>query len=191
MLFKQEILDRIRTGEITLAFRRWRRPTVKSGGRLRTAIGELAIERVSKIEADAISDSEARRAGFPDRATLLAELARREGEVYRIELRFAGADRRIALRKNDRIGEAELARIAGRLAKMDSGRQGKWVLGVLRLIEKHPARRASDLAAMCGMDTPGFKRRVRQLKELGLTESLETGYRLSPRGVRVLKGSGR
>jgi hypothetical protein len=36
------------------------------------------------------------------------------------------------------------------------------------------------------MDTPGFKRRVRQLKELGLTESLETGYRLSPHGERVL-----
>jgi hypothetical protein len=186
MLFKQEILDRIRTGEITLAFRRWRRPTVKSGGRLRTAIGELAIERVSKIEADAIADSEARRAGFPDRATLLAELARREGEVFRIELRFAGADRRIALRKNDRIGEAELALIVGKLEKMDSGRQGKWVLEALRLIENHPARRASDLAAMCGMDTPGFKRKVRQLKELGLTESLETGYRLSPRGEHVL-----
>jgi hypothetical protein len=31
-----------------------------------------------------------------------------------------------------------------------------------------------------------FKRRVRQLKELGLTESLEVGYRLSPRGRTVL-----
>lgn len=186
MLFKQEILDRIRTGEVTLAFRRWRRPTVKSGGRLRTAIGELAIEQVSEIDADAISDDDARRAGFPDRTVLLAELMRREGSVYRIELRFAGADRRIALRKNDRVGEAELARIAGRLAKMDSGGQGRWVLDVMRLIEDHPARRAADLAAMCRMDVPGFKRRVRQLKELGLTESLETGYRLSPRGERVL-----
>jgi ribosomal protein S19E (S16A) len=33
-----------------------------------------------------------------------------------------------------------------------------------------------------------FKRRVRQLKELGLTESLEVGYRLSPRGRAVLDG---
>ena len=92
MLFKREILDRIRAGEVTLAFRRWRRPTVKSGGRLRTAVGELAIERVSKIEADAISDKDAQRAGFPGRTALLAELSRREGDVYRIELRFAGAD---------------------------------------------------------------------------------------------------
>lgn len=34
---------------------------------------------------------------------------------------------------------------------------------------------------------PLFKRRVRQLKELGLTESLEVGYRLSPRGRAVLE----
>ena len=35
-------------------------------------------------------------------------------------------------------------------------------------------------------ELPTFKRRVRQLKELGLTESLEVGYRLSPRGRAVL-----
>jgi hypothetical protein len=29
---------------------------------------------------------------------------------------------------------------------------------------------------------PTFKRLVRKLKELGLTESLTVGYRLSPRG---------
>jgi len=31
---------------------------------------------------------------------------------------------------------------------------------------------------------------VRKLKELGLTESLEVGYRLSPRGVAVLRAIG-
>jgi hypothetical protein len=33
-----------------------------------------------------------------------------------------------------------------------------------------------------------FKRDVRRLKELGLTESLEVGYRLSPRGRAFLEG---
>jgi hypothetical protein len=46
--------------------------------------------------------------------------------------------------------------------------------------------RAGDLAARCGQETPRFKRRVLRLKELGLTESLETGYRLSPRGRAAL-----
>lgn len=31
-----------------------------------------------------------------------------------------------------------------------------------------------------------FKQDVRKLKELGLTESLEIGYRLSPRGKSVI-----
>jgi len=36
------------------------------------------------------------------------------------------------------------------------------------------------------MHVAPFKRRVRALKELGLTASLEIGYRLSPRGRQLL-----
>jgi hypothetical protein len=38
-----------------------------------------------------------------------------------------------------------------------------------------------------GLDTHAFKLNVRKLKNLGLTESLGTGYRLSPRGAAVLE----
>ena len=41
---------------------------------------------------------------------------------------------------------------------------------------------STELAAKMGMGRLPFKQRVRRLKELGLTESLEVGYRLSPRG---------
>ena len=44
----------------------------------------------------------------------------------------------------------------------------------------------SDLAAMVGRETQPFKTDVRKLKALGLTESLEVGYRLSPRGKALL-----
>ena len=37
-----------------------------------------------------------------------------------------------------------------------------------------------------GLEKDVFKPRVRRLKELGLTESLEVGYRLSPRGEDAL-----
>jgi len=37
-----------------------------------------------------------------------------------------------------------------------------------------------------GLDRPVFKLNIRKLKESGLTESLEVGYRLSPRGKRLL-----
>ena len=45
--------------------------------------------------------------------------------------------------------------------------------------------RAPDLAAQVGRETADFKKDVRKLKELGLTESLDIGYRLSPRGQAV------
>ena len=37
------------------------------------------------------------------------------------------------------------------------------------------------------MEKRPFKQRVRRLKELGLTESLEVGYRMSPRGKAYLR----
>jgi hypothetical protein len=46
--------------------------------------------------------------------------------------------------------------------------------------------RAEDLAASIGREKLPFKRDVRKLKELGLTESLLVGYRLSPRGRALL-----
>jgi hypothetical protein len=52
--------------------------------------------------------------------------------------------------------------------------------------DRRPATLAADLAAELGRETQPFKADVRRLKELGLTESLEVGYRLSPRGDAVL-----
>ena len=53
--------------------------------------------------------------------------------------------------------------------------------------ELHPGVRALDLARMIGQEKPAFKVNVRKLKRLGLTESLEVGYRLSQRGSDLLK----
>ncbi len=61
---------------------------------------------------------------------------------------------------------------------------------MLDLIAERPAVRAPDLAASLGLDTVTFKRDVRKLKELGLTESLTVGYRISPRGIRVADSFG-
>ena len=57
---------------------------------------------------------------------------------------------------------------------------------MLTLIERKPATKAADLAEQQGREPHAFKRDVRKLKELGLTESLQRGYRLSPRGRAVL-----
>lgn len=188
MLFKRHILDAIEKGEVTLAFRRWVRPTVKSGGSLRTAIGVLTIEAVEAIDPEKIRPVEAKQAGYASRENLLADLATRKGgQVYRIRFHLEGADPRIALGKKRRLSKTEWEALEARLARMDrASRQGPWTRQYLSLIQRHPGIRAADLAVKAGKETPAFKGEVRRLKELGLTESLKIGYRLSPLGRAFL-----
>jgi hypothetical protein len=175
MLFTHDDLRRIATGEITVAFRRWRRPTVKTGGVLRTWVGVLAIESVDVIDAEQVTDAEARRAGRRDRAEVLAGL-RDDGQLYRVGFRVD-------------LSRDERSEVDRRLRRLDAAsRHGPWTVQVLRLIADRPATRAADLAAEMGRDRAAFKADVRKLKELGLTESLEVGYRLSPRGRVYLGG---
>ena len=182
MLFRQDVLRRIGDGEVTLAFRRWWRPTVKAGGTLRTRVGVLAIESVVVVGEDEVKDADARRAGAESREALLRE-GPQERPLYRIEFRLAGPDPRIALRERADISPGERAEIDARLSRLDAAsRHGPWTRKVLELIAARPGTRAPDLAASLGRETAPFKADVRKLKELGLTESLQIGYRLSPRG---------
>jgi hypothetical protein len=187
MLLKRATLDAIRSGEVTLAFRRWKRPTVKAGGRLLTAVGELAIDAVEQVTLKDLTEKDSRAAGFASLGELRATLRGREGRLYRVRLRHAGEDPRVTLRATAKLSRAELDEVATRLARMDArSRDGSWTLCLLQLIERLPATRAADLAEEVGMPKLPFKQRVRRLKALGLTESLEVGYRLSRRGRRVL-----
>ncbi|WAS94232.1 hypothetical protein [Nannocystis punicea] len=179
MLIRREILKKVAEGSVTLQFRRWQRPTVKPGGTLRTSLGVLAIGAVEPIALTQINAAEARRAGSPSLAALRAELAGHAGTVYRIEVSLAGADPRVALRE----ALPDAAQVAELQAKLE---RLPWAVELLRTIAAQAGVRAPDLAAAAGLPTPNFKARVRRLKELGLTESLIIGYRLSPRGQTLL-----
>ena len=180
MLLDRRTLDAIAAGSVTVAFRRWRRPTVRAGGTLTTKAGVLAIDSVDVIDVGAITDDDIVRAGYGDRAQLLAALGDREGELYRVRFHLAGPDPRIALRQSDALTDDEIAELERRLARLDAHRP--WTEEVLRLIGDRPGVRAGDLATELGQERLAFKADVRKLKALGLTESLEIGYRLSPRG---------
>lgn len=82
----------------------------------------------------------------------------------------------------------ELAHLERKLDRMDerSG-HGPWTRKTLRLIADHPAVVSTELAKDMGMERFAFKAEVRKLKRLGLTESLEVGYRLSALGREYLK----
>ena len=188
MVFRHAELEAIEAGEIDLAFRRWERPRLRVGTKMRTRIGLVEVTAVEPTAPQDITDDHARRAGAPSRDELLARLDRRNAEhpVHRIGLRFAGADPRVALRENDDLTAEELQQVAARLDRLDRARETPWTRPMLSLIQAHPAILAADLAQLAGRERGAFKRDVRKLKELGLTESLDRGYRLSPRGQTVL-----
>ena len=191
MLLKSATIEGIRKGTITLAFRRWNKARIKPGSEIRSALGVIGITSVQVLAQSAITEGDARKAGSESKTALLAELKRfGAGQVYRIGLRFIGSDPRAALREK-LPSVADNTEIARRLERFDkASSNGPWTKPVMAIIARYPAVRAADLAAKLGWETPFFKVRVRKLKDLGLTESLEVGYGLSPRGAAYLKRSG-
>lgn len=185
MLFRRRDLDAIAAGTIDLSFRRWVQPRVRAGSRLRTAVGVLEVDAVSVVRR--LTGADARRAGYESVAALQADLDRgKPGETYRVQLHLSGPDPRVELR--DRLPTPdEVTVMVDRLRRLDRASTcGAWTTAVLQTIADRPAVRAPDLAASFDRDTQPFKIDVRKLKELGLTESLPVGYRLSPRGQAVL-----
>lgn len=188
MLLTNKHLEGIAGGKIKFAFRKWKKPTVKAGGRLRTHIGVLAIHAVDQISEKEITDRDAKLAGFESRAELLQDLNKRDGQLYRITLSLAGPDERVALRTKREVSDDEWTVIKQKLDRLDAhGVRGPWVAQFLSVVSMNPGILAATLATSLGLNLKWFKDHMRKLKELGLTESLEIGYRISPRGETVLK----
>ena len=188
MLIKDEVIEKIKSGEITVLFRRWSRPGAKAGGSQMTQGGVIGIDEVEVVTEQDITDADARSAGYPSRDKLLSGLSYRDDPIYRIRVRYAGEDPRIALRENDELDDAELNEVIAKLTKLDkNSKRGDWTQQYLQLIQDMPNTHSGMLADYLGISIPEFKPWVRKLKALGLTESLHPGYRLSPRGEKVLE----
>jgi len=198
VLLRMAVLERIVRGEISLVFRRWRRPTVRTGGSLRTAVGVLRILDVAVVDEADVSDTDATAAGYASRAALLADLDARAGRpaagrlegraLYRVAVAFGGADPRVALREQDALSDADVEELLRRIRRLDAGAAaGPWTRRVLEVIEAQPGAVSSALAERLGCERGWLKPQVRKLKNLGLTISLRVGYELSPRGRIVLE----
>lgn len=189
MLLRRETLEEIEAGQIDLIFRRWKRPTVKSGGSLRTSAGVLEIRSVRRVGRQDLGEVDATRAGFEDLASLLAMLdARGLDDIYRVEVGDLSPDPRVELREQTDLGVDEVEAISDQLASLDSrSKTGPWTRSYLQMIAENPHVLAETLASSVGVEKQVFKRRVRRLKELGLTISFSPGYALSPRGEELMR----
>ena len=189
MQFEPRLRTGLHDGSITMAFRRWRRAQVVAGHQYRTGLGMVLAESVDIVEPSDITLAQARDAGFPSAGALVSDL---RGDpalpIYRIRFRpLESPDPRDALAASDALTDADAAAIAKRLTRMDeASKRGPWTRDVLEIIARQPAVVSTMLAAELDWDRGDFKLHVRRLKELGLTISLDVGYRISPRGAAYL-----
>ena len=195
LLFKKPFWEGLQRGAITLTYRRWQKPHVRPRGRYRChPIGVLEVDEVALVPVASITEDDARRAGFETRATLIAYLEElgpldAATEVYRVALHHGGDGDRVELALDDQLAPADIAAIRAKLARLDKPK--RWTRRTLALIEQHPRVAASKLAKLVKRETQPFKVDVRKLKKLGLTQSFEVGYEISPRGRAYLTATTR
>jgi hypothetical protein len=189
VLFEKRFWDGIADGSVTATFRRWKRPQVLPGRRYRTPGGIVEVSSVEVVDPGAITDADARAAGFAAAAEVVAAL-RGDESLPTYGIRFAivrEPDPRAVLAADDALRDEDVAAIDARLERLDKASSiGPWTMATLRLVGERPQVRAPDLAASVGRETAPFKLDVRKLKALGLTVSFAVGYDLSPRGRAYL-----
>jgi hypothetical protein len=189
VLLNRDTAEGIANGTITLVLRRWDAPRARPGGTQRTVAGTVRVDDVAEYPgAYRVTAAQARAAGYPDAKTAQKELDRRPAKhTYLISVSYLAPDERPELAADDLLSSVDVDAITARLDRWDAAAETPWTRGYLEMVGANEAVRAPDLAARVGLDVPRFKRRVRQLKGLGLTISLDVGYRLSPRGRAYLR----
>lgn len=191
MRIERRTCEGILDGTITVMFRRWKRPLVLAGRQYRTNMGLLAVDAADVVDPAKITKADARRAGYKSAAEVVADLRGEPGDlVYRLRVRRVdGPDPRDVLAGDGALTDEDRAEIRRRLDRLDkASSHGPWTAAVLETIAERPATRAAELAASFEREVLPFKTDVRKLKNLGLTISLEIGYRLSARGEAYLRG---
>ncbi len=207
MLFTADAHAGLADGTITLTFRRWSRPQAKVGRTYRVGPASVLVDDVREVRVGDITDAEAKRTGEADRAALVKRLgaATRGGRynapkpgaeidddtvVWRVEFhRIVDTEPRLA--DQDQLSDSDVADITRRLDRLDAvSPHGPWTRTTLHLIADKPGVVSTTLAESVDRERQAFKVDVRKLKRLGLTASLEVGYRLSPRGRAFLGATG-
>jgi hypothetical protein len=162
--FTHDAHPAIADGSITVTFRAWKRAQVKVGGRYRIGPTTVEVSALAQVPASSVPEEQRRWLGDAD-------------PVWRVDFHRVEPD--------PPAPPLPVETVLQRLTRMDRARP--WTRTVLELIRDRPAVVSTELAAAVGRERLAFKADVRKLKALGLTESLDVGYRLTPLGEQVLR----
>jgi hypothetical protein len=164
--FTNDAHPAIADGSITVTWRAWKRPQVKVGGRYRIGPTTVEVTALEVVPLASVPDDLRHWLGDAD-------------PVYRVDFERAEPVVKPAL---------PLDEITKRLDRLDArSDHGSWTRETLIAIRDNPGVVSTVLAAGFERERFAFKTDVRKLKALGLTESLEVGYRLSPLGEEYLR----
>jgi hypothetical protein len=187
MLFTAATLRGLNEGRVSCTYRRWDVVRPKVGSRFTTSAGVVEVTSISRADEQQLTEQDAAEAGFDSVADLIKWCrAKGNGDLYRIGITLAGPDPRIELRRKDNLDPADVTTLNAKLDRMDRAAENPCTRNTLRQIQRMPGVVSTELAAEVGQERQAYKIRVRRLKALGLTESLDRGYRLSPRGQGYL-----
>ena len=187
MLFTAATLRGLTEGRVNCTYRRWEVVRPKVGSRFTTAAGVVEVTSITAANEKQLTERDAADAGFDSIDGLLKwTSAKGRGDLYRVGIVLAGPDPRVALRHSDHFTPADVSALNATLERMDRAAEQPWTHPTLRQLQRLPGVVSTELAA-AGLERRAYKLRVRRLKALGLTESLERGYRLSPRGQAYLE----
>ena len=179
MLFTKPFKERIRRGEQTLTFRRWKRPQAKPGGLYKLPPqGAIRVASVEVVETSAITDADARLAGHADRAETLAALGSGDWAIYRIAFAYVPPEQ-VPAPSHPPAGE--IVRRACVPQTVAQSALGPWPRSLSSPTTRNAAPQTSPPPSA---SRPRLSRPTcAGLKALGLTESrhMEVGYRVTAR----------
>jgi len=95
MQFSRDLRDDVIAGDITVSFRLWSRPKVKTGGRYPVGPAYIEVDAIELVPFASITAADVRRSGEPDLETLRRRAAH-AGPIdagtllYRIEFHVTG-----------------------------------------------------------------------------------------------------
>ncbi|MEJ0029159.1 MAG: hypothetical protein WDO15_01745 [Bacteroidota bacterium] len=130
MIFKTHQLVGIKSGAITLAYRRWEKPNVKAGGKMKTHVGVIGVTSVEMVDEKNITKSDAIKAGYDSVASLMSAVNKvKTGKVYKVKVRYLSEDPRIDLREKTELSNEETGKLIAKLQRLD---KNPWSVGCLK-----------------------------------------------------------